>query len=202
MKKAKDSDLAPAGGNLLPTRSEATQKGERLAPRGRVNADANSSSLFSSLEETLEVKKTLLALWVVNSNLTNPKIEDALNFANTDSFDEASKVIFADLDKKGLRKVYEEIELPLIPITEKMESHGIRIDRAHLAHLAKTYHTEVARLEKEIWKAADKAYIPHRLKAKGRKTIIQSKKHIILKHQKRPFTLYYYYFFYIIFKII
>ena len=146
--------IMPVGGNLLPTRSEATQKGERLAPRGRVNADANSSSLFSSLEETLEVKKTLLALWVVNSNLTNPKIEDALNFANTDSFDEASKVIFADLDKKGLRKVYEEIELPLIPITEKMESHGIRIDRAHLAHLAKTYHTEVARLEKEIWKAA------------------------------------------------
>ncbi len=107
-----------------------------------------------SFSANYDLAKTLLALWLVNSNLTNPVLEDALNFANTEVFEEAQKVIFSELDKKGLRKVYEEIELPLIPIIEKMETRGIKVNRTFLVDLSKTYHTELTRLEKEIWKQA------------------------------------------------
>ncbi len=116
-------------------------------------SEEGSASLFPSLEEG-ELKKTLLALWLVNSNLTNPTLDDILNFANTESFSEAQKVIFTELDKRGLRKVYEDIELPLIPIVEKMETRGIKIDKALLVQLSKTYHIKLASLEKEIWKHA------------------------------------------------
>ena len=98
-----------------------------------------------------EFKKTALALWLVNSGLTDPKIDDVYAFANTTDFAEATKIIFTELDAHGLRKVYEEIELPLIPIIEKMETRGIKIDRAFLADLAKTYHAEASRLEKNIY---------------------------------------------------
>jgi DNA polymerase-1 len=108
----------------------------------------------SAAPDHADLIKTLLALWLVNSNLTNPSLEDALNFANTDSYEEAKRIIFVELDKRSLRKVYEDIELPLIPIVDKMELHGIKVDRAVLEDLSKKYHTESDRLQKEIWKHA------------------------------------------------
>ena len=111
------------------------------------------TGLFSNISKK-DLETTAIALWLVNSNLTNPTIEDILNFGNTEDFSEAQKTIFAELDKRGLRKIYETIELPLIPIIEKMEKRGIKIDRKVLSHLAKTYHTEVNSLEKKIHKFA------------------------------------------------
>jgi DNA polymerase-1 len=109
-----------------------------------------------------ELEKTAIALWLVNSTVTDPKIEDIYSFASANNhsssggedFAEASKIIFAELDKKGLRKIYEEIELPLIPIIHRMEERGIKVNRALLAELSKTYGAELARLEQKIWKEA------------------------------------------------
>jgi DNA polymerase-1 len=101
-----------------------------------------------------DFNQTAVALWLVNSNVTNPTMEDILNFANTDSYEEAKKVIFAELEKRNVREIYDTIELPLIAITEKMEKRGIKIDDAFLLDLSKKYHTEADRLQKEIWKHA------------------------------------------------
>ena len=117
----------------------------------------------AEIVDPVELEKTALALWVVTSNVTNPKLEDIYNFANnlTDnykevqiSFKEATRIIFTELDKRGLRKVYEDIELPLIPIIQKMEKRGIKIDKKMLADLSKKYSAVLADLEKKIWKEA------------------------------------------------
>lgn len=118
------------------------------------DVNPSTSSLLHSDIDPLELKKALLALWVVNSNLTNPTLDDLLNFANTDDFAEAKDMVFAELDKKGGRKVYEDIELPLIPITEKMEARGIKVDRSVLEGLSKSYHAQAEKLEKRIWEMA------------------------------------------------
>jgi len=97
-----------------------------------------------------DLEKTTLALWLVNSTITNPQIEDVVNFADSGDYEQAKKAIFSELDKRNLRKVYETIELPLIPVIKKMEERGIKIDRELLANLAKTYHTELSKLEKKI----------------------------------------------------
>ena len=101
-----------------------------------------------------ELQKTALALWLVNSNTTDPKLEDMLNFANTEDFDQAKKAIFEELDKRDLRRVYEDIELPLIPVLKRMEDRGIKIDRKMLARLSREYHATADGLEKSIWKQA------------------------------------------------
>ncbi len=101
-----------------------------------------------------DFEKTAIALWLVKSTVTNPTIEDIYAFSGKEDFVLASEDIFAELDKKGLRKVYEEIELPLIPIIHRMEERGIKVDRALLAGLSKTYGAELASLEKRIWKEA------------------------------------------------
>lgn len=101
-----------------------------------------------------EVEKTAIALWLVNSNTTNPTIDDIMAFGGAADFASAREMIFAELDRRQGRKVYEEIELPLIPIIKSMEARGVKIDRMVLARLSKDYHAKLAALEASIWKEA------------------------------------------------
>ncbi|MEN9524602.1 MAG: polymerase polymerase protein, partial [Candidatus Parcubacteria bacterium] len=136
----------------LSSKMEPNETSGTLFNSSSRNGEANNNSPSSnSAQDLLE---TTTALWLVNSNLTNPTLEDALNFANTDVYEEAKKSILNELDKRNLRKLYETIELPLIPITEKMEKRGIKVDDILLKELSRKYHAEVTRLEKEIWKLA------------------------------------------------
>ena len=97
-----------------------------------------------------DLEKTSLALWLVDSNITNPKIDDVINFANALDYEKAKQAIFEELDRRNLRNIYEKIELPLIPIVKKMELHGVKIDRKLLNKLSTDYHRELNRLEKKI----------------------------------------------------
>jgi DNA polymerase-1 len=119
---------------------------------GGVSSENLAKKVIDVPKEDFE--KTALALWLVDSGITNPQMEDVINFANKGDYEEAKKAIYIELDKKNLRKVYEEIELPLIPITKKMKERGIKIDRKLLAHLGTTYHAEVEKLEKKIHELA------------------------------------------------
>jgi len=116
-----------------------------------------SNTLFSASSDPIvpaDLERTALALWLVNSNITNPKLEDIMNFAGSQTFADAEKAIFTELDKRGLKKVYDDIELPLIPVLKKMEARGVKIDRKLLASLSKTYHASLEELEKKIWEHA------------------------------------------------
>ncbi len=107
---------------------------------------------------TADLAKTAIALWLVNSNTTQPQLEDILAFANTDNFETAQKSIMAELEKRGLMKVYEEIELPLMPVVKTMQDRGIKIDRKILSNLSKSYHETAADLEQKIWKFAGREF--------------------------------------------
>lgn len=129
----------------------------KTAKRGTKNETTSVADGQSALWNDIprdEFEKVAVALWLINSTITNPQLEDILEFAGTRDFTEASKAIFAELDKQGLRKVYDTIELPLIPVIHAMEKRGIKTDRAMLAKLSKTYHADLDRLGKEIWKLA------------------------------------------------
>ncbi|MEA2622686.1 MAG: polymerase [Chloroflexota bacterium] len=51
----------------------------------------------------------------------------------------------------ALRRIMDELELPLIPVLADMESTGVSIDRQALGDLATTFGTEIGRLEEEIF---------------------------------------------------
>lgn len=105
-----------------------------------------------------ELKETKIALWLINSELTNPQPEDILSYARTESLKEAREKIFADLDTAGLRHVFEDIEKPLIPVISAMIGNGIRVDVSYLKELSETYHKELSDLEKKIWGHAGKEF--------------------------------------------
>ena len=54
--------------------------------------------------------------------------------------------------------VYETIERPLIPVLARMESAGIKVDRAALARLSEDFTTRIAKLETEIHKLAGRGF--------------------------------------------
>ena len=137
-------------GRVASSLEPARGVGKNLSPQASGN---NQSVLFSTVAAD-KIEKTAVALWLINSDLTNPKIEDIMNYTSAKDFEEARKLIFAELDKKGLRKLYETIELPLIPIIHKMKEHGVKIDRSILQNLSKEYHATLSGLEEKIWKEA------------------------------------------------
>ncbi|MBI3572265.1 hypothetical protein HY091_01880 [Candidatus Kaiserbacteria bacterium] len=94
-------------------------------------------------------------LWLISSEFTNPSLDDILAFTRRRTFDEAYAELAMQVSKLGrLQDVYEKIEKPLIPVVRAMEQHGVLIDPAVLAKLAKNYRTELALLEKKIYTAA------------------------------------------------
>ncbi len=55
------------------------------------------------------------------------------------------------LEREGLARLFEEIELPLIPVLARMEAVGVAIDRDALAALDVEFGAELARLEEAIY---------------------------------------------------
>lgn len=102
----------------------------------------------------IEIKKVAIAVWLLKSGITNPELEDILQFANTDSFEKAKTIILSEIKKQKLEKVYEEIELPLISVVEKMKETGIKIDAKYLKKLSDDYHKKLSSIEKKIYKHA------------------------------------------------
>ncbi len=76
-----------------------------------------------------ELETTGIALWLTNSDLTAPTYEKILEATNSENFADAKKKVFAKLDAMGLRDVYGEIELPIVPMVHAMSDHGVLIDR-------------------------------------------------------------------------
>ncbi len=119
-----------------------------------------STGLFANEEDNLpaqtgkKIKELSVMLWLVNSNLTNPTMEDIFNFTKEKELSKAQYILEEELRKRELIKVWEEIENPLIPIIEKMEKVGVKIDKKELGVLSKNYHEKLAVLEKKIWELA------------------------------------------------
>ena len=57
-----------------------------------------------------------------------------------------------------LFKIFEEYDLPLIPVLYKMEEKGIKISREYFEKLAKEYEVEVAEIEQKIYTLAGKEF--------------------------------------------
>ncbi len=85
-KNRHDDDSNGAANSLFSTPTDSSESKKGLPIQSNVDPG--------------ELEKTALALWLVNSNTTDPKLEDILNFANTEDFDQAKKAVFEELDKR------------------------------------------------------------------------------------------------------
>jgi len=121
----------------------------------RFGADAHGTTREEEVVSERERAETSVALWLLESDTTNPTHEDILAYARgrgytNPTFSEARELIFTELKDAGLLHLYTDIEEPLIDILKQMQETGIRLDVEYLATLSKKMHAELSSLEERI----------------------------------------------------
>jgi DNA polymerase I len=146
-------------------------------------SSAPSTQPMLTVFDPLEIRDLCLALWVIDSNITAPKIDDVWSFTRAKSIEEARKILEEEMDKRGVRFVYEKIEKPLTPIIDEMNRIGVKVDKKMLAQLSATYHRELSRIEKEIWRLGGEEFNVNSPKVLGE--ILFTKLALAEKRQKK-----------------
>src|SRR5580692_2525567 len=59
-----------------------------------------------------------------------------------------------EVEEAGLLKLYQEIDLPLVPVLTRMEQAGVKVDRKNLAEMSSRLEREIAAKAKEIYVSA------------------------------------------------
>lgn len=155
-KETFDTAKALALFNELGFRSLVVRLKERFGDVGEKEAVTEAGQMTLTPEELSEEERREIkvALWVLDSDLTNPSDDDVRAYAKTESLKEAREKIFKELEKTGLMRVFKQIEQPLIPIVAAMTTRGVKLDTSYLAGLSETYHRDLAAIEKRIWERA------------------------------------------------
>ncbi|HPS21461.1 MAG TPA: DNA polymerase [Candidatus Paceibacterota bacterium] len=127
----------------------------------QVGADSEvklkTQSMFSEKEEDIDQNKLTeagIALWLLNSDKTNPDLQDILLYTKEKTFEKAYEFLFKKLEKEGLDKIYTEIEKPIIPIVKEMQDCGVLIDKKYFEDLSKDFHKELDKITKKIYELA------------------------------------------------
>ena len=149
----------PEAAKLLMRELEFNTLGQRIDQLAAKIQTAASNSKDQQIQvgekvDPAELRRVALALWVIDSEKTNATLEDLLEWSGKKTFAEAREVILRALDVGRLRRVYEDIELPLIPIVERMQARGVRVDVPHLERLSEEYHKFQEAIQKEIFREA------------------------------------------------
>ncbi|HEY9481061.1 MAG TPA: DNA polymerase [Candidatus Paceibacterota bacterium] len=113
-----------------------------------------ATPIIDASAEGVRFREAALMLWLINSNLSDPTAEDIMTFTKAKTFNEAYDVLRAEIEKRKLSRVFDEIEKPLIPVVDKMKEVGVKIDVKYLESLGAEYRKELQSIEKSIYRLA------------------------------------------------
>lgn len=65
-----------------------------------------------------------------------------------------TETLRGEVEREGLLKVYDDIDLPLVPVLARMEQAGVKIDTAALSRMSVELEREIAAREKQIHEAS------------------------------------------------
>jgi DNA polymerase-1 len=122
-----------------------------------VNENVAQSKETEKIDDS-ELEEIGVALWLLNSAITKPTLEDILNYTGEKTFKIAKEKIMLEIDAKNMRDLFEKIEKPLIPIIHEMEQEGVKIDLKFLADLSTEYHSYLDKLKTEIYKMSGQEF--------------------------------------------
>jgi len=128
--------------------------------RAKLGVEQETEEEQSEAEEVNEeeLEKAALALWLLRSDVTNPSLEDILEYTNKKDFGSAHAALLEELHEKELMQVYSDIEEPLMPVVRAMEEHGILLDLEYLKKLSTRYHKDLDTIAESIFKTAGEEF--------------------------------------------
>ncbi|OYQ36371.1 DNA polymerase I [Flavobacterium cyanobacteriorum] len=87
-------------------------------------------------------------------------VEDVKEYAveDADITLQLKEVFAPELERTGTRKLFDDIEVPLMPVLAAMEQEGIRLDVEYLKELSADLAADIKRLEQCIYEAAGESF--------------------------------------------
>ncbi|WDF60360.1 DNA polymerase I [Flavobacterium sp. KACC 22758] len=87
-------------------------------------------------------------------------LEDIKEYAaeDADVTLQLKEIFTAELDKTETKKLFDEIEIPLVSVLADMETEGIRLDVEFLKQMSKEMDVEIKSLEEQIYKTAGEKF--------------------------------------------
>ncbi len=74
--------------------------------------------------------------------------------ASVDAAARLRDLLEPELEEKGMRSLFDEIEMPLVSVLARMELNGVAIETGSLREMSESLTMEIRRLEEEIYAAA------------------------------------------------
>ncbi len=105
-----------------------------------LEADPGGSTLETMVERRLDLR-------------TGPRADERALYIY-----ELNELLRPEIERRNMRQLYQEIELPLADVLSRMEFTGIRVDSAELARLSVLLETEIVRLTAEIHALAGREF--------------------------------------------
>ena len=150
--------------------------------------DAGEFTLEAEAEPVAQVSPedlgpVALALWVLDSNITQPTLDDIYRVGKSANFVESKEAILKEVKARGLDFIYNNIELPLAPVLRGMEAVGIQVDNVFLKKLSNEYGAELKKIAARIFDAAGEEFNINSPKQLG--DVLFDKLGLVVKNQKK-----------------
>jgi len=71
---------------------------------------------------------------------------------------ELKNILGPRLDEIGVTKIFNDIEMPLIPVLADMEKNGVKVDAQYLKEMAKKVDADLEKISKKIYKLAGEEF--------------------------------------------
>lgn len=135
---------------------------ETLAGKSGETQNANEKIDASAPEgeqpEPTDLREMQIALWLLDSDASDPSWEDIKTHTRADIPAVAKQTLMSEIAERKMMKLYNDIELPLIPLLRGAEERGIRVDTTHMKKVADKLRAELAIQEKNIWEKAGEEF--------------------------------------------
>lgn len=143
----------------LVTKIDSLKNGEAVTFSTSPKAPKTSTTKTEDepLDNSSVPKDISIMTSLVYSDFIDPSWDDVLQVAKSKDRDEnlVRKILIERMTEEGVVNVFNYIEKPLMPIVSKMEQNGICVDVNLLKKLGTNYHSELNKIEKNIFKLVD-----------------------------------------------
>ncbi|TDE31889.1 DNA polymerase I [Flavobacterium ranwuense] len=129
-----------------------------INPDMRHNMDILSETYLKYAPQSIE---TLIGKKGKNQkSMRDVALEEIKEYAveDADVTLQLKEIFTLELDKTGTKKLFEEIEIPLVKVLADMEKEGIRVDVDFLKSLSKTLDDDIKILEANIYETAGEKF--------------------------------------------
>lgn len=129
-----------------------------LQPELRHNMDFMAEVYLNY--ETVHIDALIGPKGKAQKNMRELAPSEVYNYAceDADITLQLKNVLQPKLVEAGVERLFNEVEMPLIPVLAEMECNGVRIDTAALKETSQVFTERMLQLEQEIYQAAGKTF--------------------------------------------